>query len=83
MKSFFENIKCKTKFTLPSDKNIVWYVLLIYSIIFAGQSLFTNFASKRGQLWNVLRKPISIMFKNKFTYYYRIKLSRNYGKIIS
>ena len=46
----FENIKCKTKFTLPSDKNIVWYVLLIYSIIFAGQSLFTNFASKRGQL---------------------------------
>ena len=35
--SFLENIKHMSKFTLPSDKNIVYrYVLLVYSIIFAG-----------------------------------------------
>ena len=32
-----------TKFTLPKDTNIVFrYVLLVYSVIFAGQPLFTN-----------------------------------------
>ena len=35
--SFLENIKHMSKFTLPSDKNIVYrYVLLVYSIIYAG-----------------------------------------------
>ena len=37
----YENIKYKTKFILPSDTNIVnKYVLLSYSVIFAGQPLF-------------------------------------------
>ena len=41
MLSFLENIKPKTKFTLPSDTNIVHrYVLFSYSIIFVGQPLF-------------------------------------------
>ena len=36
MLSFLENIKYKTKFTLPSDTNIVYRnILLVYAIIFA------------------------------------------------
>ena len=43
MLSFLENIKSKTKFTLPSDTNIVYsFVLLSYSTILAGQPLLTN-----------------------------------------
>ena len=53
MLSFLENIKYKKKITILSDTNIVYrYVLLVYSIIFAGQPLFTNFIL----LWSEDRK---------------------------
>ena len=42
--SFLEKNKYKTNLTLPSDTNIIYrYVLLVYSIICAGQRLFTHF----------------------------------------
>ena len=42
--------KYKTNLTFPSDTNIVYrYVLLVYSIIFAGQPLFTNFILLRSE----------------------------------
>ena len=50
MLSFLENIKYKTKLTLQSDTIFVFrYVLLVHSIIFAGQPLFTNFILLRSE----------------------------------
>ena len=50
MLSFLEKIKYKTKFTLQSDTIFAHrYVLIVHSIIFAGQPLFTNFILLRSE----------------------------------
>ena len=71
------SFQCKTNLTPPSDTNIVYrYVLLVYSIIFAGQPLFTNFILLRSEDRDaILAGPEDICHFNDKTFYLPLYVS--------